>query len=84
MSPHDKRRIARRALKRSFANPVTHTGRPLHPAAALAASSGGSVFAADNYLLDPEGRVVAFPALDLYDLPRGYLSRLPAARLLLS
>lgn len=64
MSPHDKRCIARRALKRSFANPVTHTGKRLHPIVALA--HGRPVYLASCYEIGADG-IIRFTPLPLYD-----------------
>lgn len=67
MSPHDKRCIARRALKRSFANPVTHTGKRVHPIVALA--GGMNVYLADHYTFGPDGGL-RFTPLGLYEPAR--------------
>lgn len=67
MSPKERRRIAKRALKRDPLRPRTHTGRLLHPLATLAAAAGGHAFDAEHYTLDARGRVIALPAIDMFE-----------------
>lgn len=67
MSPHDKRCIAKRALKRNQRYPLTHTGRRLHALAAIAASLGGGIaYQADYFEIDAAGNRRFLP-LPLYN-----------------
>lgn len=78
MSKKQCRRIARRALARDRRNPVTHTGRLLHPLGHAREVPGGPCFDAEHVQRDPETRkVLAFLPIDMFEGPprRGYLTQ---------